>query len=210
VRSRVRPARLNVPVAPPELQIFKQAGVNLASFQQWLAQNNLAVAVVRNVTSRDDLDRQQPFNLRVPGGAQTLGAGGRIYDVTHLQFFQAEQLRGLTGGGQKPHQGRRVIARLMGATPNPPSDGPASSIAVAKDGSAAGFVPARRALTWQLTNGNDGVVRERLWVTFQPGEVRTCPSCHGLSTYDQAGRLPPENPPQALLALLKDWSAHRK
>ena len=205
VRPRAKPARLTAPLAAPEQQTFTQANVDVTAFRSWLTQNNLAVAVVRNVTTRDALDRQQPFNLRVPGGAETLGAGGRIYDVTHLQFFQAEQLRGLTGCcGSTPNPGRRVIARLMGA-PNPSITGQPSSVAVAGDGSAAAFVPALRALTWQLTNGDAGVVRERVWVTFQPGEIRTCPSCHGPSTLDQAGHFPPENPPQALLGLLNDW-----
>jgi hypothetical protein len=82
-------------------------------------------------------------------------------------------------------------------------------VVVAPDGSAAALIPARRATTWQLTNGDAGVVRERLWVTFQPGEIRTCPSCHGPSTRDQAGRLPPENPPQALRDLLTFWKTRR-
>ena len=59
---------------------------------------------------------------------------------------------------------------------------------------------------WQLTDdeGNP-VVRERYWLTFQPGEIRVCGSCHGLSGLDQAGDTAPENAPQALLALLNDW-----
>ena len=51
------------------------------------------------MTTRDDADRQQPFNLRVPGGVQTIGAAGKIYDVRYLQFFQADQIRGLGGPG---------------------------------------------------------------------------------------------------------------
>jgi len=36
----------------------------------------------------------------------------------------------------------------------------------------AAIVPARRALSWQLTDTNGtGVVRERYWITFQPGEI---------------------------------------
>ena len=38
----------------------------------------------------------------------------------------------------------------------------------------AAFVPARRAMTWQLTDpAGAPVVRERYWLTFQPGEIRT-------------------------------------
>lgn len=208
VRPRAKPARLTATLAAPEQQIFTQASVNVTAFRNWLIQNNLAVAVVRNVTTRDDLDKQQPFNLRVPGGVQTLGAGGKIYDVTHLQFFQAMQLRGLTGCcDNTPNPGRRVIAQLMAGPPNANTGGPASSVTVASDGSAAAFVPAQRALTWQLTNGSTGVVRERVWVTFQPGEIRMCTSCHGPSTTDQAGQRPAQNPPQALLGLLNYWKA---
>jgi hypothetical protein len=50
-------------------------------------------------------------------------------------------------------------------------------------------------------------VRERYWLTFQPGEVRVCTSCHGLSDKDQAGHGAPANPPQALQALLEHWQA---
>ena len=52
------------------------------------------------------------------------------------------------------------------------------------------------SLTWQLTDPTaTGVVRERYWLTFQPGEVRVCTSCHGLNQYDQAGHTTPTNPP---------------
>ncbi|NJN55345.1 MAG: hypothetical protein HC804_11635, partial [Anaerolineae bacterium] len=72
--------------------------------------------------------------------------------------------------------------------------------------SMAAFVPASRALTWQLTDAQgDGVVRERYWLTFAPGEVRVCASCHGLSDLDQAGHSVPTNPPLALLELLQWW-----
>jgi hypothetical protein len=70
----------------------------------------------------------------------------------------------------------------------------------------AAFVPARRAMTWQLTDADGaGVVRERFWLTFQPGEIRVCTSCHGLNELDQAGDPMPENPPEALRTLLQWW-----
>ncbi|MEP7358158.1 MAG: hypothetical protein ABI847_13015, partial [Anaerolineales bacterium] len=88
------------------------------------------------------------------------------------------------------------------------SAGPAGSVVIAPDGSAAAFVPAGRALTWQLTDpAGTPVVRERYWLTFQPGEVRMCSSCHGLNQLDQAGHTMPTNPPQALLQLLSAWHA---
>ncbi|MGE3705824.1 MAG: hypothetical protein AB7I13_11160, partial [Vicinamibacterales bacterium] len=174
--------------------------------------NGLALIVTNNVTTRDRADRQQPFNLRVTGTAtQTLGAGGRIYDISHLQLFQADQLRG-TGGTTTPRPGRRVIARPMHDVPGiiqPFSPtGPASSVAVAADGSTAAFVPARRAMSWQLTGaGGTPVVRERYWITMQPGEVRVCTSCHGINTRDQANQPEPHNPPQALAQLLAVWKS---
>ncbi|HEY6166447.1 MAG TPA: hypothetical protein VI454_00315, partial [Verrucomicrobiae bacterium] len=65
---------------------------------------------------------------------------------------------------------------------------------------------AGRAMTWQLTGvTNEAVVRERYWVTFRPGEVRTCANCHGINAKDQAGNPPPSNPPLALQQLLRRW-----
>jgi hypothetical protein len=73
----------------------------------------------------------------------------------------------------------------------------------------AAIVPARRAMSWQLTDTNGtGVVRERYWITFQPGEVRTCASCHGVNTVDQANHPPPTNTPLALVSLLNYWKTN--
>src|SRR5881296_44423 len=80
--------------------------------------------------------------------------------------------------------------------------------AVASDGSVAAFVPARRAMSWQLTDGaGTPVVRERYWLTFQPGEVRVCAACHGVNSRDQMGDAAPQNPPEALRALLRTWKS---
>jgi hypothetical protein len=93
--------------------------------------------------------------------------------------------------------------------PNPDAPGaPRGGVAVSPDGSVAAFVPARRALTWQLTDGTGaGVVRERNWVSFQPGEIRACPSCHGVNTRSQTMASTPVNPPEALRTLLAAWRA---
>jgi hypothetical protein len=81
-------------------------------------------------------------------------------------------------------------------------------VQVGADGSMAAFVPTRRALTWQLTDpAGTPVVRERFWLTFQPGEIRTCTSCHGLNTRDQANQPVPQNKPEALRTLLRDWKS---
>ena len=69
---------------------------------------------------------------------------------------------------------------------NPPLSGaPPSTVRLGGDGSMAAFVPARRAMTWQMV-GEDGtpVVRERYWVTFAAGEMRVCTNCHGVNTTD--------------------------
>jgi hypothetical protein len=50
-------------------------------------------------------------------------------------------------------------------------------------------------------------VRERYWLTYQPGEIRTCAVCHGLNVADQAGRSVPTNAPAALRDLLRHWKS---
>jgi hypothetical protein len=212
VRARPRPAPAVRRLAPQELAAFQQAGVDPADLRAYLVENNLALAVVRDATTRDDFDRQQPFNLRVAGGShQTIGAAGAIYDIAALQFFQGDQVRGWNGGSSEARPGRRVLARLLHEpttlAANPPAAGPPGSVAVAADGSVAAFVPAGRALSWQLTDAQGAaVVRERYWLTFQPGELRVCGSCHGLSELDQAGHGVPQNTPQALVELLTHWA----
>ncbi len=216
VRPRVRPSAEPLPLPEPEQQILQQASVSLEALQAYLRANGLALVISRNVTSRDDADRQQPFNLRIAGAdTQTIGAPGLIYDIAFLQFIQGDQIRGLTGCcSDTPQPGRRVLAQYLhdpaALAANPASGGPAGSVALAEDGSMAAFVPANRALSWQLT-GVDGepYVRERYWLSFQPGEVRVCAACHGLNEYDQAGQPLPENPPQALLELLIYWQNNR-
>ena len=204
VVARERPARRVAVVQAPEATILDATGVSADTLRAWLVKNDLALIVSRDVTSRDRGDVQQPYNLRVPGGVQTVGTPGKVYDVSWLQLFQADQVR-----GYESTPGRRVLAAPMHepAAKNPIAPGaPPASVAIAADGSMAAFVPARRAMTWQLT-APDGapVVRERNWVSFAPGEIRVCASCHGVNTADQAGSAPPENPPEALRTLLEEW-----
>lgn len=203
VRPRSRPTPPTFTLPAPEQQMFNEAGVALAELQTFMRENDLALVVSRDVTTRDDLDRQQPFNLRIAGtGTQTVGPSGKIYDVAHMQFFQGMQIRGYEDLGGS---GRRVIAQFAGGNLNPPTNGPTSSVILGDDGSMAAFVPTNRAVTWQLTDdAGNGVVRERYWLTFQPGEVRVCTSCHGLNDKDQAGQTVPTNPPEALKTLL-EW-----
>jgi hypothetical protein len=203
VRARPRPARRTTPLEEPEAKIFREEGVDPAAFQASLAAKNVAVIVSRNVTARDGADKQQPYNLRVAGSAtQKVKGSAKTFDVAHLQLYQADQLRGL-GGTASPRAGRRVLAR-----PLHDANAGLSSVQVASDGSVAAFVPARRAMSWQLTDGaGTPVVRERYWLTFQPGEVRVCAACHGVNSRDQMGDPPPQNSPEALRALLRTWKS---
>ncbi len=212
VVARPMPPNLNSVLPGPEAAIFAQEGVDPAVFKANLRSRNLALAVSRDVTTRDVADRQQPFNLRVPGGVQTTGAGGQVYDVKHMQFFQGDAVRGI-GGQATPRPGRRTLAREMHdpEAKNPPSGGPPGSVLLAADGSMAALVPAHRAMTWQLTSPSGApVVRERYWLSFQAGEIRVCGSCHGLNTEDQAGQAAPLNQPEALRALLRYWKLEQQ
>ena len=183
----------------------------MGQFQNYLRTHQLALIVSRDVTTRDKADHQQPFNLHVTGTShQTIGATGKIYDIAWLQLFQADQLRGENFGyPDSPRAGRRVLAQYLH---DPAVDNPAAaalaSVRIGADGSTAALVPARRALTWQLTDTNStGVVRERYWLTFAPGEIRSCTSCHGINVATQSGQPAPTNMPLALVSLLNYWKA---
>ncbi len=211
--SRSVPPRQYPAVAPIEANVFAQEGVPVADMQAWLRSNDLALVVSRNVTTRDRADREQPFNLRVPGGVQTLGtnAPGGLYDISYIQFMQADQLRGLTFGRTNPVPGRRVLATpmhdVMATNFNVPiTNNIPGATRLGLDGSQATFVPARRAMSHQTTATNgQHVVRERYWITYQPGEIRTCAVCHGLNTYNQANGPAATNSPAALSTLLRYW-----
>ena len=208
VVARTRPtARVASPLDTPEKLIFSEEAVDEAALRSWLKANDLAMIVTRNQTSRDRGDLQQPYNLQVPGGVKTVSPkGGKVYDISHLQILQADQIRGYS-----VNSGRRAIAQPLHdpKVKNPTNPGgPAGSVKIAADGSTAAFVPARRALAWQTTDAaGNPVVRERVWVTFQPGELRVCASCHGVNSKDQAGGLAPVNKPEALRELLRSWKS---
>lgn len=209
VAARAKPVRPAEALQSPESAVLQEEGVSESQLRAWLTANDLALIVTRDNTSRDRGERQQPFNLQVPGGVKTVGDGGKVYNVAHLQMFQADQVRGY-GGTATPRAGRRVLAQAMhdpkAQNPGNPG-GPTGSVKLAADGSSAAFVPARRAMTWQLTDtSGQAVVRERNWLTFQPGEIRTCASCHGVNSKNQAGRVgEPTNKPEALRSLLQFW-----
>lgn len=212
VRVRSAPtAALEPPLGAPEQAAFVAAGVSSATFKRLIRQQNLSLIVVRNNTFRDKADKQQPYNLRVPGGVQTTGAAGTIYDIGHFQAVQGDQVRGI-GGPSTPRAGRRVVSRFLHepaalALNLPNAAGPAGSSPIFPDGSTAIFVPSRRALSWQTTAPNGvPVVRERYWLTLQPGEIRTCDGCHGINRTGQSGQAAATNTPQALTAIVQQWS----
>ncbi|ASF44611.1 HzsA-related protein [Methylovulum psychrotolerans] len=208
VKATTKPTKLLPTLDTPEQQVLQEEGVSEASLRQYLQSKGLALAIMRNVTTRDHSDKQQPFNLAVAGSAtQTVTPKGKVYEVAHFQVFQADQLRGLTGCcSSTPKPGRRVLAQpLHSVTANIPeaAGAPKGSVKVAADGSVAMLLPTRRALSWQLTDSQGKfVVRERNWLSMQPGEIRTCPSCHGVNSSDQIGDPTPVNKPEALRELL--------
>jgi hypothetical protein len=204
VVARPVPAPRTSELPAIEAGVFAQQAVDVAAFRAFLRDNGLALIVSRDVTQRDRADRHQPFNLRVPGGVSSIATGGTVYDVAYLQIFQGDALRGY---GNPPRPGRRLLARPIheSAVSQAPG-GPPGAVAVSPDGSVAALVPARRALSWQLSDANgNGVVRERNWLSFQAGEIRVCANCHGINTLSQTGDPPPVNEPQALHDLLALW-----
>ncbi len=212
VRSRNIPIPLKSSAASVEQQVFAEENVDLATFQADLAAREMALVISRNVTARDAADKQQPYNLRIPGGTNSIANAGKVYDITHLQYFQADYLRGYSYNTPNIQPGRRILATPMHDTAafnysSKQVNAPLGGTELMSDGSQATIVPANRAVTWQLTgtNNNDSVVKERYWISFRPGEVRTCANCHGINDKDQIGRPPPSNPPLALRELLRLW-----
>jgi hypothetical protein len=209
LRPRAMPVRAQDGFEAPERAVLREERVSEAALRTWLVKRDLALIVTRDQTSRDRADLQQPFNLQVPGGVRTVSRtmpGGKTYQVAHFQIFQGDQVRAYPG-----RPGRRVLAQPLhdagAANPSNPQ-GPAGSVRIAADGSTAAFVPARRALTWQSTDrAGTPIVRERNWITFQAGEMRSCASCHGTNTANQAGLAVPTNKPQALRDLLNYWKS---
>ena len=202
VVARPRPAKLVEVIEAPEMQIFEEEEIDIDALKQFLRENELALVISRNVTKRDVADQQQPYNLRVADtSTESTGSEGQMYTISHLQFFQGDQIRGYDSYSD----GRRVIAQPMhDDAGNMESGGPQGSVEIAADGSIAAFVPARRAMSWQLVDPDAvPVVRERYWLSFQAGEIRTCGGCHGANTIAQDGTAPPTNPPEALRNLMQ-------
>ena len=78
--------------------------------------------------------------------------------------------------------------------------------AFASDGSVAAYVPTRRALAWQsVAPDGTAIVRERYWITLQPGEVRACDGCHGVNQASQSNAPAATNTALAFRQLLATW-----
>lgn len=211
--SRTAPtARPTYEIEEVEQEVFDEENIDIEELRTWMVENNLALIAIRNATERDQGEQQQPFNLRVPGGIESIPADGKVYDISHFQLFQADMIRGY---GLREYVGRRPIATPMHNTDQSPvlesfnrfdSNGPESSVKIGLDGSIAAFVPATRALTWQTVSPDgEEVVRERQWLTFAPGEIRTCEGCHGINGKTHLGNDKPVNKPEALRVLVRSW-----
>lgn len=209
IKSRTRPTSHTTSIPEIESNLITSMGINIDELKSYLQSQNLALVISRNLTSRDKNDRQQPTNLRVAGtNTQSLPSAGKIYDISRIEFFQGDLIRGYY---PSYNSGRRVIAQRLhsvpeGVNPSGPVGSNEGSLQIANDGSMAAFVPAKRALSWQMVDQqNNAVVKERYWVTFQPGEIRVCASCHGVNTTDHLGNPVPTNSPLALAQLMAYW-----
>lgn len=215
--ARTMPQSHETQLPSVEAQILQEEGIDSLALRNYLTRKQAAIMVVRDITDRNPDDTHQPYFLRVKGtNKQSANAKGKIYDVSHLQIFQADQIRGkgMRSASDKPLPGRRVLAQ--------PAHDPAfalntqtdnsvpSGITISPDGSVAAIVPAHRAMTWQITDSESKpIVRERLWVTFQPGEIRVCASCHGGNGTALIPRQNiPQNKPEALRTVLQAIKGH--
>ncbi len=205
LRERARPATPLMKTDPIEKSVLVEEGVDESELQKWMIENKLALIVSRNVTMRDRSDVSQPFNLRVPGGVENIPSGGKIYDIAKLQIFQGELTR-----SYERQNGRRVFSRPVRNNSHHTDIEKFYSgngnVELGSDGSMAAFVPAGRALSWQLVDPTGKpVVRERVWVSFAPGEIRTCASCHGINSKTHNNLPDPTNKPAALRNLIRNW-----
>jgi Hydrazine synthase alpha subunit middle domain len=214
VVARTRPATRQAAIDPIERAVIESVlgaeGISVAELQAWMTERGLALVVSRNVTVRDRGETGQPYNLRVPGGVATTPTGGKVYDVKYLQLVQGDLTRAYEQ--IEEGRGRRVFSRPIHDSPTHPDVEAANpmplpgSVELGADGSMAAFVPAGRALSWQLTDPTGKpVVRERVWVSFAPGEIRTCANCHGLNSKGHGGLGVPVQPPAALESLMQYW-----
>lgn len=157
-------------MAAPEQAVLNNLGIALADLQAYLRTNNLALLVSRNVTARDRNDRQQPFNLRVAGGGvESITTSGKVYEVSDLQFFLGELLRGY-GSQNNQSARRRVLAQPLALSRKQPLErGRFSWQRAHCPGWLHGsYCSAQRALTWQLISPNGTPVSARALLVNLP------------------------------------------
>ena len=233
ISARPRPPAPTPPVHGDFASLLDHEGVSLDDLEAFLEARDLAMIVIRNVTRRDDADRQQPYNLFVdhPLETQTAssvadascvasGPAACLYGVRFFQLLENKLVRGYERladmkDGVWRDNGRRGLARptdhvdaLDLSATDAPGAPPASTI-IAPDGSVAMLAPARRAVTWQISDALGApIVRERVWMTLQPGEVRVCNGCHGANELDQTGAASVASDLAALEALLAAMKAN--
>lgn len=208
VASRPRPTPSHTDLPAIEQTILEDelgGSAGITELKEYLEANNLALVVSRDVTIR--ADKQQDYNLKVAWSDHENAEDGETpKEIGWMQFFAGNQVR-----GYDIRQGRRVLAQPMTDDLNPDvSAAPEGAVRIGDDGSMAAFVPAKRAMSWQLTE-EDGTpsIRERYWVTFQPGEIRSCKNCHGINQKDVLGNDGPTNEPEAFKELLQWWKSNQ-
>ncbi len=199
------------PIDPIEKSVIEEENVNIDELRAWLIENDMALIAIRDVTKRDRADVQQPYNLIVPGGVSSIATGGKEYEVSHFQPFYGSLKRGYEDKGNARRiffdyfENTQFHPNLESVNPYDP-EGPEKSIKIESDGSVALFVPATRALAWWTKSPEDKeVVVERQPLSFAPGEIMTCPGCHGINKESHDGSLTPTNKPESLRKLLTHW-----
>ncbi len=220
VVSRTIPEASKQGVAELERKVFEEEGVDLAEFQSYLRSSNQALIVMRDLRQRDPDDKLQPYLLAVPRQVLTDSADAEQYSaIGFLSLFQGDYItthKAIASGKTQP--GRRICAVPQHEVSNTVNDLDGSPATVSKsmvriydDGSAAAFLPARRAVTWQTDKGgSQAVVRERYWLCFAPGEIRTCGRCHGENDKgEHFYKAAPTNTATALRGLLNVWKMAR-
>lgn len=207
LRPRPRPALRTMETERIEKSVLDEEGIDEEDLKKWMKEKKLALIITRNVTMRDRADVSQPYNLRIPEGVSNIPKDGKVYEISELQFLQGELTR-----SYEKQAGRRVFSRPVRNSLNHPEiekyyNGN-GSVTLGLDGSMAAFVPAGRAISWQLLDPNGKpVVRERVWVSFAPGEIRTCTGCHGINKSTHNDLPEPVNKPEALRNLIKNWKS---
>jgi hypothetical protein len=182
VVARPEPPAITFEVPKIEQAVIDQlmvASGGMDALRKYLADNGYALLISRNVTRR--ADDQQPYNLAVPGGASTVAEGETPEEVDFIQFYQADQVRGYT----EHRDGRRPVPRPMHSAPDG-GEGPEGAYRLGMDGSFAALVPARRALSWQLTARGRDAGRARALLGHLP--ARRDPRVPELPRSQQDGR----------------------